>query len=74
MLLMAKTYPYGSKGVLRNYHYLLVPKLGPVIVSIIIIPWSWHYCTTQLYLPWDSIIKDAYNQPKYGYFIIVSTP
>ena len=38
MLLMAKTYPYGSKGVLRNYHYWSDPKLSPDIVSIRIIP------------------------------------
>ena len=37
-----KPAPYGIKGVIIHYHYRLDPKLGPVIVSIIIIPCSCH--------------------------------
>ena len=35
-----KSSPYGSKGILRNYHYRSDPKLGPGIVAIIIVPCS----------------------------------
>ena len=58
--------PYGSKGILRHYHYRSDPKLGPGIFSIIRIPCNCHTCTTILYLSWDSKIKRAANQPIYG--------
>ena len=61
-----KTYPYGSKGVIRLYYYRSDPKLGPGIVEIIIIPWICHACTTILFLFWYSKIKESVNQPRYG--------
>ena len=50
-----KPSPYGSKDVLRYYYYRSYTKLGPVIVSIIIIPWSCHACKNNLSLPLDSV-------------------
>ena len=61
-----KTGPYKSNDILRYYHYSSDPKLGPWVVDIKIFPWSYHDCTTQLSLPWDSKIKGACNQPRYG--------
>ena len=61
-----KSAPYGSKDVLRYYHYMSDPKLGPGIVSIRIIVCICNVCTTKLSLPWDSKIKEACNQPRYG--------
>ena len=40
-----KAYPYGRKGVLRNYHYWPDPKLVPGIFAIRIITCSFHTCT-----------------------------
>ena len=40
-----KSATYGSKGVIRNYHYRSVPKSGPGIVEIRIIPCSCNACT-----------------------------
>ena len=60
-----KTYPYGSKGILRNYQYRSDPKLGPVIVEIRRIPCNCHACTTIFSLSWDSKIKEAVDQPRY---------
>ena len=54
-------------------------KLGQVVVDIRIINCSCHYFTTKLSLPWDSKIKDACNQPRYGrvydckYYLIVES-
>ena len=61
-----KTSPYGSKGIIRHYHYWSDPKLGPGIVAIIRTPCSFHYCRTILLLSWDSKTKEAVNQPIYG--------
>ena len=47
-----KTLLYGSKVIIRHYHYRSDPKLGPGIVAIRRIPCSCHACTTILYLPW----------------------
>ena len=60
-----KILPYGSKGILRHYHYCSDPKLGPGMVAIIRIPCSFHACKTISYISWDSIIKEAVNQPIY---------
>ena len=49
-----KILPYGSKGILRHDYYSSDPKLGPVVVSIRIIPCSFHAFTTILSLYWDS--------------------
>ena len=56
----------GRKGILRHYHYRSDPKLGPGIVSVGIIPFNWHACTTIIFLSWDSKIKEAVNHPRYG--------
>ena len=61
-----KTSPYGSKAILRHYRYCSDQKLGPGIVEVRIIPYSYHDCTTILSLSWDSKIKEAVNQPIYG--------
>ena len=61
-----KTYPYGSKVILRHYNFQSDPKLGPGIVVIRRIPYNCHASTTILYLSWDSKIKEAVNQPRYG--------
>ena len=45
-----KSYPYGSKGIIRHYHYWLDPKLDPGIVLIRIIPCSFHAFATVLSL------------------------
>ena len=58
-----KSSPYGSKVILRDYHYRSDTKVGPGIVAIRIISCSCHYCTTKLCLSWESKIKDAFNQP-----------
>ena len=65
-VIYGKTSPYGSKGILRYYHYRSNPKLGSGIVAIRIIPFNCHACTTILSLSWDSKIKEAVNQPRYG--------
>ena len=49
-----KTYPYGSKGILRHYHYPSDPKLGPGIFVIRKIPCSFHTCKTTLSISWNS--------------------
>ena len=49
--------PYGSKGVIRYYHYRSYPILGPEIVETIRITCSCHACTTILSLSWDYTIK-----------------
>ena len=61
-----KISPYGSKLVLRNYHYHSYPKLGPCTVAMRKIPCSFHACTTTLSLSWDSKIKEEVNQLRYG--------
>ena len=48
-----KTYPYGSKGILIYYNYWSDPKLGSVIVEIIIIAFNCHPCTAILSISWD---------------------
>ena len=48
---------YGSKGAIIHCHYRSDPKLGQVVVSIIIITFGFHACTTILSLPWYSTIK-----------------
>ena len=58
--------PYGSKGIPRHYHYCSDPNLGPVIVTIRRILCSCHYCTTILYISWDSKTKEAVNHHRYG--------
>ena len=58
--------PYGSKGILRHYHYRSDPKLGLGIVAVIIIPCSCHAFTTILSLLRDSKIKEPFNHPRYG--------
>ena len=63
-----KKSPYGSKGILRYYHYQSYPKLSPVIVAIRRITCSCHYCTTVLSLYWYLKTKEAFNQPIYGRF------
>ena len=60
------TSPHRSKGNIRHYHYHSDPKLGPGIVEIRTIPYSCHDCTTILSLSWDSKIKEAVIQPRYG--------
>ena len=61
-----KTSPYGNKVILRHYQYRSDPKLIPGIVSIRIIPCSFHDFKTILSLSWDSKIKEGVNQPRYG--------
>ena len=58
--------PYGSKGILSNYHYRSDTKLGPGIVEMIRISCSFHACTTILDLYWDIKTKESVNQPRYG--------
>ena len=65
-VIIGKTDPYRSKVVIRHYHYMLDPKLGPGAVSLKIISCRYHACTTQLYITWDYKIKHACNQPRYG--------
>ena len=65
-VIIGKTAPYGSKVVLRHYHYMSDPKLVPGFVSLKIISCSYHACKTQLYMTWGYKIKDAYNHPRYG--------
>ena len=75
-VIIGKTAPYGSKVVLRHYHYGLGKKLVPGLVSLKIISCRYHACTTQLYLTWGYKIKYACNHPICGriygrkYFII----
>ena len=52
-----KTFPYGSKGILKHYHYRSYPKLGPGIFEIRMIPFSYHAFTTTLSLSWYSKIE-----------------
>ena len=61
-----KISPYGSKGILRHHHYHSDQKLGPGAVAITRIICRCHAFTTILYLLWDSKIKEAVNQPRYG--------
>ena len=61
-----KSSPYERKGALRYYQYSSEQKLGPSIVSIIIIPCSCHAFTKMLSLSLDSKIKETFNQPKYS--------
>ena len=61
-----KASPYGSKGILRHYHYWSDPKFGLGIFSIIIILCSFHACTIILSISWNSKIKEAVNQPRYS--------
>ena len=65
-VIIGKTAPYGSKVVLRHYHYMSDPKLVPGFVSLKIISCSYHACKTQLYMTWGYKIKDEYNHPIYG--------
>ena len=65
-VIKGKILPYGSKEILRNYHYRSDPKLGPGIVAIRRITCSCHAYTSKIYLSWDSKTKDAVNQPRYG--------
>ena len=60
--------PYASKGMLRHYYSWSDPNLGPVIVSIIRIPYSCHYCTAISSLYWVVTIKEAVNKPRHGRF------
>ena len=62
----SKSAPYISKGVLRHYHYRSYPKLGTGIVAIVIIPFINRACKTILSLPWNYIIKEACNHPRFG--------
>ena len=45
--------PYGSKGIIRHYHYRSDPKIGPGIVTIRRITFIYHVCTTILHFYWD---------------------
>ena len=45
-VIIGKTAPKGSKGVIRHYHYMLDPRLVPGVVSPIIITCSYYACTT----------------------------
>ena len=65
-VIKGKISPYCIEGIIIHNHYRSDPKLGPGIVAIRIIPCSCHYCTTILSLSWDSKIKEAFNQPRYG--------
>ena len=68
-----KPSPYGSKGILRHYHYRPDTKFGRGIVSIGTIQWSWHYYTTILSLTWDSTIKERIISQDILEYIIAST-
>ena len=57
---------YGSKEILRYYHYQSDPKLGSGIVAIGRISCNCHVCTTILSLSLYSKIKEAVNMPRYG--------
>ena len=48
-----KKSPYGSKGILRHYHYQSDPKLGQGIFEIRRITCSFHDCKTILSPSWD---------------------
>ena len=65
-ILNGKTSPYGIKVVLRHYHFRSDTKLGPGVVALRIIPYSCHYFTQQLSLPWDYKIKYACYKKIYG--------
>ena len=58
----------GIKGVIRHYNYKSDNKLGQGIVAIRRSNCSFHACTTQLFLIWDSTMKYACNQPRYWRF------
>ena len=49
-VIIGKTAPYGSKVLLRHYHYKYDPKLDKGVVSLKKIPCCYNACTTQLYL------------------------
>ena len=55
-----------ARKILRYYNYLSDPKLGMGIVAIIKTPFCCHACKTVLSPYWDSKIKEAVNQPRYG--------
>ena len=61
-----KPSPYGSKGILRHYHYRSYAKLSLGIVAIIRIPCGCHYFTTILSFYWYSKNKEEVNHPRYG--------
>ena len=61
-----KTPPYVRKGILRHYDYIFDQKLGEGFVAVIINHLNCHDCTTQLYITWDTKIKDPCNQTRYG--------
>ena len=65
-VLNGKTSQYGSKLILRHYRYLSDPKLGLGIVVIRRITCNYYTCTNILSLSWDSKIKEAVDQPRYG--------
>ena len=44
---------YGRNSVLRHYNSRDEPKVGQGVVSVKRIPYSYHYCTTQLSLLLD---------------------
>ena len=58
-----KTEPYGSKGVLRQYHYRSDPELVPGIASIRIITCRCHAWNTILSFYLNLKIKEAVNHP-----------
>ena len=49
--------PYDIKGILRHYNYQYDSKLCLGIISIIIIPCSFHAYTTISSISWDSKTK-----------------
>ena len=61
-----KTSTFGIMGILRHYHYWSDPKFGPGIVEMRRIPHNFHARTTISSISWDSKIKEAVNQPRYG--------
>ena len=58
--------PYGSKEIIRHYHYRSDTKLDPGIVEIRRILCSCNYFTTILSISWNSRTKEEVNQPRYG--------
>ena len=58
-------HPYGRKFLIRDYSYRVDPKLGKGVVSVKIIPYVFHSCQKQLFIPWGPKIKYLCNKSRY---------
>ena len=67
----SKTSPYGSKNILRYYHYQSDPKLGSGIVTMKRITCNCHAFKTILSLSYHSKIKELFIRLDMAQYIIV---